>query len=297
MKSWRLISHPGLLLGISIVLGYALIAAVAPIVAPPQGEDPYVIPRDGYAISPRPPAPGHPLGTMEDQYDVLYGLIWGTRVAFRMGILITLGCVLVGIPIGVVSGYYGGWIDALLMRITDAFLSFPTIAAVLLMLTVVVDQFGIQLGEGNRAIVIALVLFGWMRYARLVRGNVLVEQAKEYVNAALCIGAQDWRIVFRHILPNASRGLFVLIASDIGAMVVTITTLTFIGLSGDEPSADWGMMLKFSRNWIIGTPANAFEYWYTYVPPSLAIVLFSIGWNLVGDGLRDTFDPRMHRMR
>jgi peptide/nickel transport system permease protein len=230
---------------------------------------------------------------MESQYDVLYGLIWGTRVAFRVGLLITLGRVLIGIPVGMVAGYYGGWLDALMMRTTDAFLAFPIVAGVLVILTVRVDYWGVQLSEGDRAIILALILFGWMQYARLVRGNVLVERAKEYVQAAVSVGAWGPRIIFRHVLPNAIQGLFVLMASDIGAMVVTVAALTFIGLSGNEPTADWGMMLKFARNWVIGAPSNAFAYWYTYIPPIIAIVLFSIGWNLIGDSLRDVLDPQL----
>jgi peptide/nickel transport system permease protein len=288
----RILSNSELMLGILIVLAFAAVAVAAPTIAPPEGEDPYVMPKDGYSPTPKPPSADHPLGTMEDQYDMLYGLIWGTRVAFRVGVLITLGRALIGVLVGVISGYYGGRIDALIMRITDAFLAFPIVAAVLLMLTVSLDYWGIRLGEGDRAIVSALVLFGWMQYARLVRGNVLAERAKEYVEAAISIGGRDRRIIFRHVLPNATQGLFVLMASDVGAMVVTIAALTFIGISGEQPTADWGEILKSSRNWVIGAPTNAFEYWYSYIPPIMAIVFFSIGWSLIGDGLRQATDPR-----
>jgi peptide/nickel transport system permease protein len=289
----RILSNPELILGILIVLVFAIIAVAAPMIALPEGKDPYALPKDGFATGPKPPNPDHPLGTMQDQYDVFHGIIWGTRVAFRVGLLITLGRVLIGVPVGIVAGYHGGRLDALMMRMTDAFLAFPIVAGVLLMLAVTVDVWGIRLGEGDRAIVLALILFGWMQYARLVRGNVLVERAQEYVQAAVSIGAGGPRIILRHVLPNATKGLFVLIASDIGAMVVTVAALTFIGLSGNEPTADWGMILKFARNWVIGAPANAFAYWYTYIPPIVAIVLFSIGWNLIGDGLRDALDPQI----
>lgn len=288
----RILSNSELMLGILIVLAFAAVAVAAPTIAPPEGEDPYVMPKDGYTVAPKPPSADHPLGTMEDQYDMLYGLIWGTRVAFRVGVLITLGRALIGVFVGVMSGYYGGRIDAIIMRITDAFLAFPIVAAVLLLLTVSLDYWGIRLGEGDRAIVSALVLFGWMQYARLVRGNVLAERAKEYVEAAISIGGRDRRIIFRHVLPNSTQGLFVLMASDVGAMVVTIAALTFIGISGEQPTADWGEILKSSRNWVIGAPTNAFEYWYSYIPPIIAIVLFSIGWSLIGDGLRQATDPR-----
>jgi peptide/nickel transport system permease protein len=288
----RIVSNPELVTGILIVLVFTIVAVAAPVIAPPEGEDPYLLPKDGWDSTPVPPSSDHPLGTMQGQYDMLYGLVWGTRVAFRVGVFVTVGRALIGILVGVVSGYYGGWLDALMMRVTDAFLSFPIVAAVLVILSVAVDYWALRLGEGDRAILLALVLFGWMQYARLVRGNVLVERAKEYVKAAVSVGAGTERIIFWHILPNATRGLFVLFASDVGAMVVTVAALTFIGLSGSEPTADWGAILKSARNWIIGAPTDAFKYWYTYLPPSIAIVLFSIGWNLIGDGLRESFDPR-----
>ncbi len=292
----RITLNPELLSGILIVLVFAGFAVAAPLIAPPEGEDPYMLPKDGWDNVPHPPSPEHPLGTMPDQYDMLYGLVWGTRVAFRVGVIITLGRALIGVLVGVVSGYYGGMLDALMMRATDAFLSFPIVAAVLVMLSVSVDVWELRLGEGDRAIILALILFGWMQYARLVRGNVLVERAKEYVRAAVSIGAGDGRIIFQHIIPNATRGLFVLFASDVGAMVVTVAALTFIGLSGGEPTADWGAMLQTSRDWIIGAPTEAFKYWYTYISPSVAIVSFSIGWSLIGDGLRESLDPRRRKI-
>lgn len=297
MNVKRILTNRELMLGILIVAAFAIVALAAPLLAPPQSDNPYDIPREGHAGGPEPPSEEHPLGLMQDRYDVLYGIIWGTRVAFRIGVLITLGRLLIGVPLGVISGYYGGWIDGLIMRITDAFLSFPIVAAVIIFLTVNLDAWGVRLGKGDRAIVMALIFFGWMQYARLIRVNVLVERAKDYVRAAVSIGVDNRRIILRHILPNATQGLFVLAASDIGAMVITVAALSFIGFLGEQPSADWGMILKTSRNWIIGTPTNAFEYWYTYVPPIVAIVLFSIGWNLIGDGLRDVFDPRLRGIR
>jgi len=297
MKISGFLKNRELVLGVLIVSLFALVAIAAPILETPTGKDPYEIPQFGLAGDPEPPSPEHPLGLMQDKHDTLYGLIWGTRVAFRVGLIITIGRVLIGVVLGLLSGYYGGALDVVLMRLTDAFLAFPAIAATMLLLSATVDYWGIRLGEGDRAIVISLILFGWMQYSRLVRGNVLAERTKEYVTAARSIGVGSPRIIFRHILPNASNGLLVLIASDIGAMVVIVAALTFLGLAGDADIADWGMMLKHSRNWVIGAPSNAFQYWYSYIPPILAIVFFSIGWNLIGDGLRDYFDPRMRGVR
>jgi peptide/nickel transport system permease protein len=143
---------------------------------------------------------------------------------------------------------------------------------------------------------VALIVFGWMSYARVVRGNVLAEREKEYVQAARATGVGGWRILFRHMLPNVTQGLFVLAAADVGAMVVLVAAFNFIGFGATgqgEMPAEWGQILNVARNWIIGSPGNAFEYWYTYVPISAAIVLFAIGWNLIGDGLRDALDPRL----
>ncbi len=274
-----------LIVGGVIVLAFVVVAIAAPLLAPPRGVRPYLMPSDGFSMTPLPPNPKHPLGTLPGQYDVFYGLVWGTRVAFRLGFYITLGRTLIGVLLGLISGFYGRLLDSLLMRITDAFLSFPIMAAVLVMVA--------TLGGTNEMIILALILFGWMPYARLMRGNVLAERAKEYVQAAISVGAPAQRLIFRHILPNATQGLFVLIASDIGAMVALSAVFKFLGFYGNVPLADWGQMLNFSRNWVVGTPGDAFAYWYTYLPPSLAIVLFTVGWNLIGDGLRDLLDPRL----
>jgi ABC-type dipeptide/oligopeptide/nickel transport system permease subunit len=150
--------------------------------------------------------------------------------------------------------------------------------------------------KAQLTIVLTLVAFGWMSYARLVRGNILSEREQEYIEAARSIGMRDRRILFRHLLPNTTHGLPVLIASDIGMVVVWLATFHFVGLIPATVTmmlADWGQMLAFARNWIVGGPGNAFEYWYTYLPVSAAIVLYSVGWNLIGDGLRDVLDPRL----
>jgi peptide/nickel transport system permease protein len=295
-------------MGSLIVLAFLVIAIAAPVIAPPADpESPETLPRDGFGPFPEPPNPSHPLGLMSDKYDVFYGLIWGTRVAFRFGLIVTLIRALTGVVLGLVAGYYGGLADAVLMRITDAFLAFPVIVPVMVMLALF-GHVSYESAEGRpiflpdpreQTVIVALILFGWMSYARLIRGNVLAEREKDYMKAARATGVRKQRILFRHLLPNATHGLFVLMASDVGAVVVLIAAFTFIGLIGatfgKEMQADWGQMLAASRNWIVGSPAGAFEYWYTYLPASAAIVLFSIGWNLIGDGLRDVFDPRTRR--
>lgn len=305
MPTRRLLSRPSLFVGLLAILAFALVALAAPIIAPPQSDDPYVIPRDGFSPIPAPPRPGHPLGTLEGQSDIWYGLVWGTRVAFRVGLTITIGRALIGVLLGLIAGYYGRWVDATLMRITDAFLAFPLMAAAMVMLVIFGDILntlpsGGRLLMSNRiefVLIIALILFGWMPYARLIRGNMLAEREKEYIQAARSIGVKNRRMIFRHLLPNVTQGLFVLLAADVGAMVVFVAAFSFMGFGAttqSELKADWGQMLSLARNWIIGgSPGNPFEFWYTYIPVSAAIVLFSIGWNLIGDGLRDVLDPRL----
>lgn len=303
----RFFRYPQLWIGSLIILAFAVVALGAPLIAPPAEENPFLIPRDGFKPLPQSPGPGHPLGTMADQYDVFYGLVWGTQVAFRVGLSIVLGRLLLGILLGLLSGYYGGWLDRIVMRITDAFMAFPVlVAAVVIMALFGQSRFSYMdssyyfMGstEVERMIIVTLVLFGWMQFARLMRGNMLAERAKEYVEAAVALGLPNRRIIFRHLLPNVTGGLFVLIASDIGAVVVLMSVLNYLGLTsnpGGAPSANWGEMLAASRHWIIGSGADPWGFWHTYVPPAVAIILFSVGWHLIGDGLRNALDPRLRQ--
>jgi peptide/nickel transport system permease protein len=298
MKIWKSIRHNfGLIIGILIVASMAIVAIAAPKIAPPEDpEDPYSLPVAGYGISPKPPSEEYRLGLMENQGDIFYGLIWGTRGAFIMSLAVAVGRALIGVLVGVISGYYGRVTDSILMRITDAFLAFPLMAAVLVMITLFGGGLiGIQTGGAEQVILIALIVFGWMQHARLIRGNVLAEKTQEYVQAAITLGANSRRIIFKHILPNTYQGLLVLISSDIGSIVVWMAVFSFLGFSGTQPTADWGKMVSASRNWIISAPETALTYWYTFVPPSLVIILFSFAWNLVGDGLRDLLDPRISK--
>jgi peptide/nickel transport system permease protein len=311
-RTWRTIlkavlGRPSLVVGFLIVLLFVLVAAAAPLIAPPEDpEKPYIMPQFGFGSLPEPPSPEHPLGLTARQHDVLYGLVWGTRTALKVGLFVTLGRLLIGAVLGLISGHYGGWLDAVLMRITDAFMAFPVIAAVMVMIalfgremsTLPSDSMFLVPSRQEQVIILTLVAFGWMAYARLLRGNVLAEREKDYMQAAQSIGAGNRRVIFRHLMPNVTQGLFVLVASDIGAVVVLLTMFTFIGLvrsATGTMEADWGQMLSMSRDWIVGSPSNAFQYWYTYVPASAAILLFSIGWNLIGDGLRDVMDPRLRK--
>lgn len=298
-------ARPSLLAGSLIILAFIGAAVFAPLLAPPiDSSSPQYIPRYGSGPNPVPPGPGHPLGLLSEKYDVYYGLIWGTRLALGMGLTISLGRALVGVLVGLVAGAYGGLVDAILMRIADAFMAFPMVAAIVVMLSLfgfvrerwTAGLYMLQPSRQDQILMLAMVVFGWVPYARLMRGNVLVEREKTYIKAARSIGMPGPRLILRHLFPNSTYGLIALITSDIGAVIVLLTAFTFIGIITEDVGAmqaDWGLMLSSSRNWIIGHPSEAFRYWYTYMPASLAIVLFSTGWSLVGDGLRDALDPRL----
>lgn len=291
-RAWR---TPDLVVGALLVLAFAVVAILAPLLQPPKdARDPYRIPTTSFRLEPAPPGPEHPLGTLPRQYDILYGLVWGTRVAFRTGLYVTLARALMGVLVGLLAGNSRGWLDSLLMRITDAFLAFPIMAAVLLMLALFGGgAIARMTGEAVGLIMVSLVIFGWMPYARLVRGNVMAERSKEYVEAALSTGVTRTRLLTRHLLPNSLAGLFTLMAADIGGVVVLVAVFSFLGFTGRDMSADWGKMLSASRDWIVSSRARPFATWYVYAPVSLAVVLFSAGWNLLGEGLRQVLDPRM----
>ena len=298
----RRLLRPSLLAGVLIILGFLVVAIAAPVIAPRQGERN----EESYRVAsmrPLPPSPEHPLGMLPGEVDILQGIVWGTRGVFRVGLVVVVARALMGIAIGLVAGYAGRFVDAILMRITDGFLAFPMIAAAMVMLAVLgfgSDPMARFLPDyiptrQEATIQAALILFGWMTYARLIRGNVLAEREKDYVTSARASGIGHGRLVFRHLLPNSTQGLVVMMASDVGAVVVTLLAFVFIGLvsfSRDRlVQADWGQMLVAGRDWIVS--GQSFAYWYAYLPLSLVIVLFAAGWNLIGDGLRDAFDPRL----
>ncbi len=303
-----LMKTPASIVGFTLIGFYVLVAIFAPVLAPPVNvNDPYKIPRDGFKSEPqpmgsvwktkKPPIPFwwksvmgtddwvHILGTSQGQYDVYYGIVWGTRTAFLTGLIVTMSTFLIGVVIGSVSAYYGGVIDNVIMRIVDVFLTLPFILAALILATILTPRIGKSLYPA----IIALVSFGWMGYARVVRGDILSIKERDYVMAARVIGVKDSRILFRHILPNAIFPTLVLASLAVGDVVLSFAALSFLGIGTEVGYADWGQVLSFARNWITSLDT----YWYIIVWPGLALVLYVMGFNLVGDALRDVLDPRM----
>jgi len=285
----QLVRNPLSLVGLVIIALFIVIAIAAPFIAPPpEGHrDPYMIPRDGYWAEPQPPSKDHIFGTTQGQYDIFYGVIWGTRTAFRVALVVISVTLLIGIVLGSLAGYFGGVIDEVIMRITDIFLAFPSLILAMALVSV--------LGQSLRSVMIALIIVWWPSYARLIRGDILQVREEDYVEAARGLGASSFRVIIRHVLPNAIYPTLIMASLDIGAVVLTAAALSFLGLGAPEGYADWGQMTEFARNWIVGPIGEPLKYWYAVLIPGLFILFFVLGWNLLGDAFRDIFDPRLAR--
>jgi len=284
----KLKASPLSIAGLSIVLLFTFLAILAPVLAPTQPDrDPYIMPREGYASTPKPPNTEHLFGTTEGQYDLYYGVIWGTRSAYRIGVLVVAVSTIIGIAVGSLAGYFKGLIDEVLMRLTDIILAFP---GLILAMALVV-----AFGRGLDSITLAIILVGWPSYARLVRGEFLKVTSEDFVEAAKAIGCSDFRVIIKHVIPNTIFPLIIMASLDIGSIVLTAAALSFLGLGADPGYSDWGQIISLSRNWITGAPGNPFAYWHTFIIPGIFLFLFVIGWNLLGDALRDVLDPMIRR--
>jgi len=282
---YQLRRNPLSIIGMTIILIFVIIALLAPVIAPPpEGvPDPYQIPRFGFSPTPQPPSIEHPFGLTEGQYDIFYGMIWGTRSAFRVGLVVIAAVVAIGIILGSIAGYLGGIVDEIIMRIADIFLAFPS-----LILSMAIT---VALGPSLNSVILALTIVSWPVYTRLIRGDILAVREEDYVESAKGIGASHFRVIIRHILPNSIYPTLVMASLDIGALVLSAAALSFLGLGAPEGYADWGQMIQFARNWIVGPPSNPLAYWYTVTIPGLFILFFVLGWNLIGDAFRDILVP------
>jgi peptide/nickel transport system permease protein len=284
----RLFKNPLTIIGLAIILFYVFLAVFAPILQPPPNpSDPYQIPHEGWKMTPSPPSAKNPLGTMPSQYDILYGIIWGSRKAFSIGLTVVAANLVMGLILGAVAGYFGGIVDEIIMRIGDIFYAIPSL--VLAMALVV------AMGKGLHSIMIVLIALGWPTYTRVIRAEILVVRNTDYILAARASGASHLRILGTHILPNSIFSLIIVASMNVGVTILTIAALSFLGLGSESGYADWGAMVSTCRNFITGTPGNRFAYWYLVFIPGFAIALFVLGWNLLGDAIRDVFDPRMRR--
>ncbi|MCJ7605977.1 MAG: ABC transporter permease, partial [Dehalococcoidales bacterium] len=211
--------------------------------------------------------------------------IWGTRSAFKVGLIVIASVLLIGITLGSISGYFGGTTDEIIMRITDVFLAFPPL--------ILAMAITVALGPSLNSVIVALIIVSWPSYTRLVRGDILAVREEDYVQATRGIGSSHFRTILAHILPNSIYPTLIMASLDIGAVVLSAAALSFLGLGSPEGYADWGQMVQFARNWIVGPSGNPLAYWYAVTIPGLFILFFVLGWNLLGDAFRDILDPRL----
>jgi peptide/nickel transport system permease protein len=272
-----------------LVLFWAVIAIFAAVIAPPttsqSQRDPYQIERTSFSSLPSPPSERARFGTTGGGYDIFYGVVWGSRTALKVSIIVVSCSAVVGVLIGGIGAFIGGIVDELVMRVVDLLMSLPFLIAVMVM--------AIALGKGLDKVIIALVIFGWRSYARLVRSRVLSVKQQDYVLAAKAMGGKMGWIFLHHILPNSIQPTFVLASVEMGRIILVVAALSFIGVGAEPGYADWGQLINFARGWIIGSGNNSLEYWYTVLFPALAILSYALGWILLGDALRDVLDPRL----
>lgn len=263
------------LIGVIIVGIFLFLAVFGEILAP---HDPYAADITNSKLL--PPSLTHPMGTDELGRDVLSRIMTGTRVSVQVALTVLGFAVIFGTIVGLIAGYWGGWVDEVLMRLTDMFLAFPA-----LILAVAIAA---SLGRNLRNTMIALATVFWPWYARLVRAQVLSIKEREFVQAAESIGMSRTRILLRHILPNAASVIIIQLTLDVGFAILATSSLSFIGLGAQPPSPEWGTMMSTARNYFR-------DAWWYMAFPGIALTLTVLAFNLLGDGLQDALDPRSGR--
>jgi peptide/nickel transport system permease protein len=270
--------HPGAIAG-AIVLGILVLGVILAPLSPYDPEASDVLNRL------QPPSWEHPFGTDPLGRDLLTRCLYGGRISLTVGFLVVLITLVIGIPIGAVSGFFGGWIDNVLMRITDAALSLPALL-VLILLSAILREVELPIFERNNVLTIALVIgsLSWMTVARLVRATFLTIREMEFITAANCLGVSNLRIMARHILPNAVGPIIVEATLEMGYAIMEEAGLSFLGFGIQPPTPSWGNLLGNALQHLTQHPWLAFF-------PGMMIFLTIISINYIGDGLRDAFDP------
>jgi peptide/nickel transport system permease protein len=280
--SANILSNPTTVIGLVIIVAMIAMALFAPFITEPNQPDPYQMPRDWNAVRMPPLTPGFLLGTTSEGGDVLYGIIWGSRTSLQLSIVVVGVTVTIGVIIGSIAALAGGWVDEVLMRIVDVFLSIPELIFALAIAAI--------LGPSFTNIILSLCIVFWVKYARIMRAQILLIKQNEYVDAARVIGDSRFNIFRRDILPNAITPVMVQATLDMGNIVLIGATLSFIGLS-EAGIAEWGVLVSE------GQAGIASGRWWASTFPGLMIFLWALAFNLVGDGLRDALDPRTESKR
>lgn len=267
-----LCANPAALAGLVIVGALIFVAIFAPMIAG------YVSPiQQTLAERLAPPSSAHWFGTDELGRDIYARTVHGSRVTLTIVMLVSVVVAPIGLAVGTLAGYLGGWADAVLMRITDIFLAFPRLVLAL--------AFAAALGPGIENAVIAISLTAWPPYARIARAETVTIARSDFIAAVVLQGASTTRILFRHIVPLCLSSLIVRLTLDMAGIILTAAGLGFLGLGAQPPTAEWGAMVSSGRDVIL-------DQWWVATIPGLAIFIVSLGFNLLGDGLRDVFDPK-----
>ncbi|MGM4912290.1 ABC transporter permease [Rhizobium sp. 768_B6_N1_8] len=271
-RAWRkLKANKGALVGLAIIAFFAILAIIAPLLPLP---DPNAT---SWSTIRKAPSAAHWLGTDDIGRDILSRMIWGAQASLMAGVFSVAIAVLIGVPFGLISGYFGGWIDMIISRITEAFLAMP-----FLITAIALAAF---LGPSLSNAMIAIGLSAMPIFVRLTRGQVLAVKTEEYIEGARSIGLRHFSIITRYILPNVFAPILVQATLTIATAIIAEASLSFLGLGQQPPAPSWGSMLNVAKNFLSQAPWMAM--W-----PGIAIFLVVIGFNLLGDGLRDALDPR-----
>ena len=269
-----ILSNPLNLVALALIAMLAACALLAQVLAP---YDPLAL---DLAVRLKPPSPEHWLGTDSLGRDIASRILYGARISLVIGVVVVGSAGVFGTFVGLIAGYAGGLVDEALMRLTEVFLAFPA-----LILAMAIAG---ALGPSLTNAIIAIAAVTWAVYARLTRGQILSLRRREFVEAARAMGASRMRIILRHLLPNALAPLMVQASFDMGSSIIAAAGLSFIGFGAQPPTPEWGVMISEGRNFINTQP------WLSLFP-GLAILLAVGSFNLLGDGLRDAFDPRLSR--
>jgi peptide/nickel transport system permease protein len=270
-RQWRrALRSRNLVIGVTMLAMLVLVALFAPLIATygPQEQD--------YGRALRSPGVEHPFGTDYLGRDMFSRVVYGTRIDLRVGLISVITPFVVGIILGMLSGFFGGWVDTAVMRAVDIVQAFPFLVIIIAIVAI--------LGPGLTNMYIAVAIVAWIVYARLIRGQVLVEKQKEYVQAAKAIGGTDWRIMRQHLFPNVITSSVIYAMVDIALYISLAASLSFLGLGERPPSPEWGAMIFEGRNFM--TTA-----WWMSAFPGLAIIITGIALSLIGDGLSDVLRP------
>ncbi|GAB1327776.1 ABC transporter permease [Streptomyces sp. NPDC093260] len=258
--------------GLVIIFLLVLVAVFAPLLAP---HDPL---KQDLTQTLQSPGSAHWLGTDALGRDQLSRLIYGSRIAVIVGLASILVAVVIGVALGALAGYYGRWVDTVIMRVADVFFAFPLLIGAIVII--------LLMGRGVLPVVLSLAIFSWATFARLLRSQVLSVREMDYVHAAKALGAGQGRIIRKHILPNSLTSVLVYATSNVGIAIVAEASLSYLGVGVDPEVAEWGNMISAGRNFM-----GVKDFMWTY--PSLAIVITALGFILLGNGLRDALDPKM----